>query len=386
MREKAVSVSALNGYVKRLLESDDALSSVWIEGEISGFKLYPSGHMYFTLKDEKASVRAIMFKTYASKIRFIPKDGMKIAAPCSVSLYEKDGSFRICVYDMFPIGAGSAQKELDALKDKLAAEGLFSQQRKRALPRSPSTIAVITSASGAVIHDIESVTARRNPFVRLLLYPVSVQGVYAAHSIKRALAAVNEREDIDLVIVARGGGSREDLWYFNDEGIVRAAAALRVPFISAVGHEVDTTLIDLAADLRAPTPSAAAELAVPCSPQLLADVGARFGACGRAFASGLAGRREALSALGERLERLTRLSLEGRREKLCSRAALLKTLDPVGVISRGYAVLKRDGKIVSSAGEVEEGGYVDILLRDGSVTARAVEVTKNDEIRTEIEL
>ncbi len=386
MRE-TVSVSALNGYVKQLLQSDDALSSIWIEGEISGFKHYqPSGHMYFTLKDERASVRAVMFKTYASRIRFIPEDGMKIAAPCSVSLYEKDGSFRLYLYDMFPVGVGSAQKELDALKDRLAAEGLFSAQRKRPLPKNPSVIAVITSSSGAVIHDIVNVAGRRNPFVKLVLYPVSVQGVFAAESIKRALAALNGRDDVDLAIVARGGGSREDLWYFNDEGIVRAASSLKVPLISAVGHEVDTTLIDLIADMRAPTPSAAAELAVPCAGDMLEGARARFADGAQRLRDAVAGKRSALGSAKESLRQGVLAAISGKREKLRVSASLLRMLDPVGVISRGYAAVKKGGKIVCSANEISPGDDITVLLRDGAVEAKTVEVKKNGSNRSKDKL
>ncbi len=368
---ETISVSALNKYVKILLESDEALRQVWVEGEISGFKLYPSsGHMYFTLKDEKSSVRAVMFKTYAQRVRFVPKDGMRIAAPCSVSLYEKDGSFQLYVYDMFPLGEGSAQQQLDKLKDKLSAEGLFAAERKRALPKYPKKIAAVTSSSGAVIHDIISVLERRNPFTTLYLYPVTVQGANAVVSMKAALRAISN-SDADLVIIARGGGSREDLWYFNDEGLVRAAASLKVPFISAVGHETDFTLLDYAADMRAPTPSAAAELAVPEIMPIFTHACENVAGIYDTVLINLSEAQKMIDFLGGDITNISADQFKTLENQITSRAELLKTLDPVNVLLRGYTITKKSDVYVGSVNEVACGDKLEIVFNDGTVDATA---------------
>ena len=259
-----IGVSALNRYVKSTLDSDGFLSDLALRGEVSGFVNHvKSGHWYFTLKDEKASVKAVMFRQEARRLGFVPQDGMRVVVRCRASLYEATGSFQVYVQDLFPDGLGAAQLAFDQLKARLEAEGLFRPEHKKPLPAYPARIGVVTSATGAALQDIRNVLSRRWPLATLLLAGVNVQGLAAAEEISRAIAELDASGLADVIIVARGGGSREDLWVFNDERIARAAYACKTPLISAVGHEIDVSILDYVADLRAPTPSAAAELATP---------------------------------------------------------------------------------------------------------------------------
>ena len=259
-----IGVSALNRYVKSVLDGDGFLADLALRGEISGFVNHvKSGHWYFTLKDERASVKAVMFRQEARRLGFVPQDGMRVVVRCRVSLYEATGSFQVYVQDLFPDGLGAAQLAFDQLKARLEQEGLFRPEHKMPLPAYPRCIGVVTSATGAALQDIRNVLSRRWPLATLLLAGVNVQGLAAAQEICDAIAALDKSGLADVIIVARGGGSREDLWVFNDERIARAAYACKTPLISAVGHEIDVSILDYVADLRAPTPSAAAELATP---------------------------------------------------------------------------------------------------------------------------
>lgn len=259
-----ISISDLNRYVKSLLDSDSNLYGIALKGEISNFvHHYKSGHYYFSLRDERATVKAVMFRQDANRIAFTPQNGMRVIVRCKVSLYETTGSFQIYVFDMFPDGLGAAQLAFEQLKSKLEQEGLFLPEHKQPIPSHPKTIGVVTSATGAALQDIKNVLQRRWPLVKLLLAPVNVQGTLAAKEIAKAISCLDSSNRADVIIVARGGGSREDLWVFNDEMIARAAFACKTPIISAVGHEIDFSILDFVADLRAPTPSAAAELATP---------------------------------------------------------------------------------------------------------------------------
>lgn len=265
-----ITICDLNRYVKSLLDSDSNLYGIALKGEISNFvHHYKSGHYYFSLRDERATVKAVMFRQDANRIAFTPQDGMRVIVRCKVSLYEATGSFQIYVFDMFPDGLGAAQLAFEQLKAKLEQEGLFLPEHKQAIPSHPKTIGVVTSATGAALQDIKNVLQRRWPLVKLLLAPVNVQGTLAAKEIAKAIACLDSSNQADVIIVARGGGSREDLWVFNDEMIARAAFACKTPIISAVGHEIDFSILDFVADLRAPTPSAAAELATPDKEQEL---------------------------------------------------------------------------------------------------------------------
>ncbi|MEG2083530.1 MAG: exodeoxyribonuclease VII large subunit, partial [Oscillospiraceae bacterium] len=355
-------------YVRILLESDEVLSQIWVEGEISGFKLHSSsGHAYFSLCDDSASVRCVMFKTYADRVRFLPEDGMFVSARCKVSLYERDGSFQLYVEDIIPKGAGAVKQQLDAIRQKLEKEGLFSPERKRPLIAYPKNIAVVTSQSGAALHDIINVASRRYPLVALTLYPVNVQGMLAAPSIIDALARINQNLNIDEVIIARGGGSQEDLWQFNSEELVRAAASLRVPFISAIGHETDWTLLDYAADSRAPTPSAAAELALPDIAVILDYISASVvGIRGRACEIIECAAEQSADMYDSTYDRVAAI-VSRASDRLHAVTATLDALDPVRILARGYAIAFKDGKNLSGIGGVRKSDQLEIRLSDGEL-------------------
>lgn len=261
---EVISVSALNRYVKALFDANDTLFDLALRGEIANFvRNARSGHCYFTLRDEACSVKAVMFRSDASRLAFRPEEGMRVVVRCRATLYERDGAFQLYVTEMFPDGIGAAQLALEQLKAKLEKEGLFDAAHKKTLPAFPVCIGIVTSKTGAALQDIRNVISRRWPAAKLLLCPVTVQGFEAAQQVADAIQVLDRRKDVDEIIVARGGGSREDLWVFNAEVIARAAFRCRKPLISAIGHEIDYTLLDFVADQRAPTPSAAAELAVP---------------------------------------------------------------------------------------------------------------------------
>ena len=261
---EVISVSALNRYVKMRLDADDVLFDLALRGEIANFvQNARSGHCYFTLRDDACSVKAVMFRSDAARLAFRPQEGMRVVVRCRATLYERDGAFQLYVNAMFPDGMGAAQLALEQLKEKLAKEGLFDPEHKKSLPAFPQCIGVVTSKTGAALQDIRNVIGRRWPAAKLLLCPVTVQGFEAAQQVADAIRRLDQRRDVDEIIVARGGGSREDLWVFNAEVIARAAFRCKKPLISAIGHEIDYTILDFVADQRAPTPSAAAELAVP---------------------------------------------------------------------------------------------------------------------------
>lgn len=259
-----ITVSQLNRYVKSMLDREDALFDLALQGEIYNFvRNSRSGHCYFSLRDAECSVKAVMFRSEASRLAFRPEEGMRVVVRCRVTLYERDGAFQVYVNAMFPDGIGAAQLALEQLKRKLEQEGLFDLDRKKPLPAYPRCIGLVTSKTGAALQDIRNVVSRRWPAAKLLLCPVSVQGFEAAQQVAQAIQTLDQSGRVDVIIVARGGGSREDLWVFNAECIARAAFQCHTPLISAIGHEIDVTILDFVADCRAPTPSAAAELAVP---------------------------------------------------------------------------------------------------------------------------
>ncbi len=258
-----LTVTSLNLYVKSLLENDANLIGIAVEGELSNFKKYPSGHCYFTLKDEKSSIKAVMFSSYVRGLNFAPENGMKVIVRGKVSLYERDGAYQLYVTNMFPSGAGAYQLAFERIKNKLEKEGLFDLRHKKQLPEFPFKIGVATSAKGAALHDIISTAQRRFPCVEIVLVPCMVQGQEAEPTIINAIKQLDSIEDIELIIIARGGGSKEDLWVFNSEAIARTAFACKKPIISAIGHEVDFSILDFVCDVRAATPTAAAELALP---------------------------------------------------------------------------------------------------------------------------
>ena len=295
--DNSVSVSALNAYIKQMMELDDFLSGVAVCGEISNFKRNSSGHLYFSLKDDNAAVSAVMFRSAAARLSFLPADGMKVTVYGRVSLYEKSGQYQIYVQTMRADGEGELTRAYEALKMKLSAEGLFSQERKKVLPKMPRRIGIITSPTGAAIRDMLNVTARRYPLADIIVFPSAVQGAEAPSQLRMGIELLNHLKSADVIIIGRGGGSIEDLWAFNDEALVRAVAESDIPVISAVGHETDFTLCDFAADCRAPTPSAAAELAVPDISSLASAAEYNFGRIFDGAERALSSRAELLSGL-----------------------------------------------------------------------------------------
>lgn len=385
-----ISVTALNRYVKSILESDAVLTDIALRGEVSNFtNHYKTGHFYFTLKDEKCAVKAVMFRSYAQQLSFVPENGMRVIVRCRVSLFERDGAFQVYVEDLFPDGLGAMQMAFEQLKARLEREGLFAPEHKKPLPRHPRRVGLVTSKTGAAIQDILNVTRRRCPAMEFVLCPVNVQGAEAAPGIVRAIQALGARSDIDVIIVARGGGSREDLWVFNDEAIARAAYACRVPLVSAIGHEIDFCILDFVADLRAPTPSAAAELVAP-------DLWGEFSTLCRLHANIQKSMQKKLAlcynkmqaAAGSSALRRASRSPQREREQLCSvaaklcekmhgrmqtarqafshDAALAHTLNPYAVLARGYAVVQGvDNQVVRRAAQVQPGEALQVRLFDG---------------------
>lgn len=388
---KVITISQLNKYVKTLLESDRNVAAVYIGGEISNFtNHYKSGHLYMTLKDDNALVRAVMFRGAASKLAFVPENGMKVIVKARVSLYEKDGSYQLYIDAMQPDGVGPLQIAFEQLKTKLAAEGLFDQAHKRPLVAYPRTVGVITSPTGAAVRDILNVLGRRYPMAKVLFAPVLVQGDGAPPQIVDAIQRMNALSDVDVLIVGRGGGSLEELWAFNDERVARAVYASRIPVISAVGHETDFTICDFVADLRAPTPSAAAELAVPDTAALLAVLDAKSARSKDLLRMAMDRERRRLQNLAEkrclrsplfyveerqmRLDYVTKafcaamdteLHRAGRR--LAADAAKLDALSPLKVLSRGYAIPYKEKNVVTCVEEVSVGDRLTIRLRDGHI-------------------
>ncbi len=362
-----IQIHELNAYVRQLLEQSEPLSQLIVCGEVSNFtRHYKSGHLYFTLKDETASVKAVMFRDKARLLGFQPQNGMQVLAYGRATLYERDGAFQIYVDFMRPFGAGAAQMAFDALRKKLEAEGLFAPEHKRPLPAMPRCIGVVTSKTGAALQDVCHVITRRWPLTRLLLAPVSVQGLEAEQSIVDGIRALDADARPEVILVTRGGGSKEDLWVFNSERIARAAYGCRKPVVSAVGHEIDYTILDYVADVRAPTPSAAAELCVPDRRQVIQELcsfrqniqssiqsrlqlcynkmdGLGAGTVLRGFHTGMQARAQLTDRLASDIGAQTQALWQRRRQRLQSAAALASSLDPYRVLARGYALVQ-DGK------------------------------------------
>lgn len=376
---EVISVSALNQYVKTLLDANDLLFDLALRGEIANFvQNARSGHCYFSLRDETSSVKAVMFRSDARRLGFCPEEGMKVIVRCRATLYERDGAFQVYVNDMFPDGIGSAQLAFEQLKAKLDREGLFAAERKKPLPRFPKCIGLVTSKTGAALQDIRNVIGRRWPAVRLLLCPVSVQGFEAADEIAAAIDRLDKSGQVDEIIVARGGGNREDLWVFNAERIARAASRCKTPLISAIGHEIDFTILDFVADQRAPTPSAAAELAVPdraefsrklCNLEenIHISIQNRLSLCynrldetvqplsRQNMQAQLAGRQQQLEAVSGQLQTAAREKQQDAGLRLRHAAALAATLNPYGVLARGYALVRDEKGRICAPDALREG-------------------------------
>lgn len=369
-----LTISQLNRYIKSLLDGDQMLSSVFLTGEISNFtNHYKSGHMYFSLKDSQCVVRAVMFAAQARRLRFLPQDGMKVIVRGRVTVYEQSGQYQVYVDDMQPDGLGALNLAYEQLKTRLAAEGLFDASRKKPLPAYPKAVGVVTSPTGAAVQDIKQILGRRFPLAEVILCPVLVQGAGAAEQIAAAVEHFNRLGCADVLIVGRGGGSMEDLWAFNEEIVARAVANSRIPVISAVGHETDFTICDFAADLRAPTPSAAAELAVPDIRELMAYVSGSMLRMKKSL--GIEMHRMQIDRLVDRMSGKMKRDLETGRMRLAERSASLQAFSPLRVLARGYSVaLDADGETVRSAAQVRQGDSLNLIVQDGRLACTVNEV------------
>lgn len=396
------TVTALNEYIKMKLETDEALMRVFIRGEISNFTNHKSGHFYFTVKDETSRIAAVMFRSSASKLAFIPENGMKVIVGGRVSAYVRDGQYQIYADTLEPDGVGALYIAYEQLKAKLGAEGLFDEAKKKPLPRYPMRIGVITSPTGAAIRDIINILGRRFPIAEVVLYPSLVQGESAAPQLIEGLRYFNEKKNVNVIIIGRGGGSLEDLWAFNSEALVREVAASELPVISAVGHEIDFTLCDFAADRRAPTPSAAAELAVPERYELkrkLGNVTARLELLegkklellrstlermkkSRALTDPrnfIDDKRMALGIAEDKLYNRITFLLERKKSALAGKTAKLDAMNPLSVLLRGYgAAFASDGTVIRSAAQVEKGSDISLMLSDGTVRATVCDIVMNE--------
>lgn len=398
----ALSVSELNEYARKLLAGDPLLRNLEVTGEISGYKHHYSGHRYFSLKDENARVQCVMFRQQAMGLDFQPEDGMRVTVRASASIFARDGSFQLYVASMRRAGQGDLYVRFEKLKRKLMAEGLFDPARKREIPAFPRIIGVATSQTGAAVRDIIQVARRRNPNVGIVVSPCAVQGAGAAEEIVRAIERLNRQGQCDVLLVGRGGGSIEDLWAFNEEIVARAIAASRIPVISCVGHEVDFTIADFVADLRAPTPSAAAELAVPQLDAMRAALNGVIqrlsGALGsaqqirrlrleRALATPclsaperalIEPRRAQLKTAADRAIAAMPAILERKRHRLNALDASLRALNPASVLDRGYAVVTQGGHVTSSVKNVRANAPIAIRLADGELTADITNIAPKD--------
>ena len=390
--DMAISVSELNSYIKNKIADDEYLNNVLIKGEISNFKNHYTGHMYFTLKDENSLIKCIMFKSYAQKLDFMPKDGMKVFVLGGVSVFERDGIYQIYVKAMQEDGVGILYKKYEELKQRLDEEGYFDESHKQKIPLMPKVIGVLTSQTGSVIRDIINVSTRRNPNVRIRLYPVPVQGEGAAEKIADGIRFMNENNLADVLILARGGGSLEDLWPFNEEIVAHAIYNSKLPIISAVGHETDFSISDFVADLRAPTPSAAAELAVPDIYEIKQKINVyqnrlrmslvkkveimklRYEKCmnSRVFKEPTRNINDNYLRIDnyiKRLENTIKIKQKEEKTKYIELVSKLDTLSPLKTLTRGYSIIESDNKIINSYKKLSTGDKVKLKFYDGQKDA-----------------
>lgn len=393
LEPKVYSVSRVSGYIKTMLESDYVLSSIWVAGEISNFKRHGSGNLFFSLKDSDSVIRCVMFKGDAAALPFMPENGMSVIICGYVTVYERSGEYQIVVQLMKPDGVGALTIAFEQLKEKLASEGLFDSDFKREINRRPSNIAVVTSPTGAAVRDIIKIAGQRNSSVSITVIPALVQGDMAAESIVEGIRLANRLKKADTIIVGRGGGSIEDLWAFNDERVARAIFSSEIPVISAVGHETDFTIADFVADLRASTPSNAAELAVADINEdkrraetliiklekyagiALKNSGDRLKRAleSPAFAyplDNISDREETVKALMSRLKRETEISVRNTENCVAEKVTALEALSPLKVLARGYSYTENaNGKVVTSVDDVQNGGSIFVTLKDGRISA-----------------
>ena len=398
---QVLSISQINEYIRRKMDQDELLTSVAVSGEISNYKMYPSGHHYFTLKDEGGALKCVMFKSSAIRLKFRPENGMKVIAVGKITVFPRDGAYQLYCSTMTMDGVGDLYAAFEQLKAKLAEKGLFDISHKKPLPQYPKVIGLVTSSAGAAVHDMLRILRKRYPLVKVRLIPVRVQGAEAPPEIAAAIAYANQYKLADLLIVGRGGGSIEDLWAFNDEQVAYAIYESQIPIISAVGHEPDVTISDFVADLRAATPSNAAELAVPdqdalrqtldeLSSAMLNTLQQRLTAA-RRHLSILAGssalqsptvyftqRRKNLSLLGNRLVSAQKLSVSRCKQRYLTNTAKLDAMSPLKVLTRGYAMAQNtEGTVVRSVNQVTSGEKIHILLSDGTVESQVLGVKEN---------
>ena len=391
----AVTVSDLNTYIKNKIANDEALNAVVVKGEISNFKAHYTGHYYFTLKDDKSLIKCIMFKTYAQNLKFMPKDGMKIIVFGGVSVFERDGVYQIYVKAMEQSGLGDLYEAYEKLKASLEEEGLFNETHKKKIPINPKIIGVLSSQTGAVIRDIINVSTRRNPNCYIRLLPVPVQGSGASKEIANAIKIMNEKQLADVIILARGGGSLEDLWPFNEEIVARAIYDSKIPIISAVGHETDFTIADFVADLRAPTPSAAAEIANPDIYELKNKIAVARERTRQAlnkkmellklkynnimkskvFLDPLRVINDNYLRLDNNIKEITniiKLKQKDSEKKFGLIVSKLDALSPLKTLSRGYAIIEKENNIVKSYNDLKDGDIVKLILTDGKKDAKII--------------
>lgn len=390
-----LTVSQLNEYVRRMLQMDPMLRAIELKGEISNLKFHQSGALFFTMKDENASISCVMYSGDVDGLQAMPFEGMRAVASGSVALYVRGGQCQFVVKRMRAQGVGVLYERLQMLKEKLGREGLFEPERKRALPPYPDTIGVVSSPTGAVIHDILNVSLRRNPDAHILLCPVRVQGIGADEEVVEAIHLLERLEHVSVIIVARGGGSMEDLWTFNEERVVRAVAMCKKPIVSAVGHETDVTLCDLAADLRAPTPSAAAECVVPVRDEMLNKIEIMRRQMQGSARNAVAERQNALKLaqiklsanhpsltirrqeerLAQRMDALLRAAerqIQNRQTRIETQTAALELLSPYAALKRGYAIVQNAGRAISKAGGLCVGDEVTVRFADGVIHAEVL--------------
>lgn len=396
-----ISVSKLNELVKMLIEDCQPLRNIYVSGEISNFThYYRSGHMYFTLKDEKSQIKAVMFSSYAAKLRFKPENGMKVICRGRLAVYEKNGEYQIYAEDLQPDGLGALNLAFEQLKMKLFSEGVCSDEVKKSLPLYPKKIGVATSNIGAAVEDIKNITKRRYPLAELVIVPTIVQGAFASADIVKSIEFLDSMGDVDVIIVGRGGGSIEDLWAFNTEEVARAVIACKTPVVSAVGHETDYTICDFVADLRAPTPSAAAELVCPDILSLINyvdglkkqldysvnskinDESIRLDELSSSYA--LADYSEVIktfednvSVLMERMNDEYQYSLETKGNTFAVLVEKLSALSPLAVLARGYSICEKNGRVVKNINEVKANDCLDVKMNGGNAVCKVLEVTEN---------
>ncbi len=371
------TVGDLTGYIKDKLEGDYILQNVTVKGEISNFIAHRSGHWYFTLKDEDSQIKAVMFRGSNSRVSFIPTNGHKVVVRGDISVYPPQGNYQLNVTGMKKDGLGDLFVAFEELKRKLEAEGLFDRAHKKKLPAFPSKIGVITSANGAAVRDIKNIASRRCSAVQLVLYPALVQGAGTEESLVKALDYFENEYPVDAIIIGRGGGSIEDLWGFNGELLARKIYAMQTPVVSAVGHETDFTICDFVADLRAPTPSAAAELTVPDVVGLLQDLDLRYERLTEGMQALIDGERERLFTYADTFSKRGLEQLRFKKETLGGLIGKIETLNPLSVLSRGYSVARKEGRTVKTVGELAVGDTLQIRLRDGEAQTIVRGVKKN---------